>query len=124
MSAKHQPGQPWGDEFSASGMKATSDCTQKQMLTIQLSLLFCMPEKTGQFTAIMASGLGNPSRNASESWLAQKGMMRSPQLRSQCCQILLCSSENLGMCQLTANSKPSLMAHSDTVELKDSEEIL
>lgn len=29
----------------------------------------------------------------------------------ECCQIFLCSSENLGMCQLTANSKPSLLAH-------------
>lgn len=83
MSAEHQPGQPWGDEFSMSGMKAMSDCTQKQMPTIQLSLLFCLPEKTGQFIAVMASGLLNPSRSAFESWLAKKGMMRSPQLRSQ-----------------------------------------
>lgn len=54
----------------------------KENATIQLSLLFCLPEKTGQFIAVMASGLVNPC-NASESWLAQKGMMRSPQLRSQ-----------------------------------------
>ena len=32
------------------------------------------------------------------------------------CQVLLCSSENLGTCQLTASSKPSLMAHSDRVK--------
>lgn len=70
MSAEHQPGQPWGDEFSVSGMKAASDCTQKQMPTIQPSLLFCLPEKTGQFIAVMVSGLVNPSCNASESCLA------------------------------------------------------
>lgn len=111
-TAAHKPGQPRGDECSVSGMKATSDFTQKQMSTTQLSLLFCMPEKTGQFIAVMASVLVNSSRTASKSWLVRKGMMRSPQLRS--CSIAK-SSDTLqkvwSTCQLTASSKPLLMAY-------------
>lgn len=106
-------------------MKATSDFTQKQMSTTQLSLLFCMPEKTGQFIAVMASVLVNSSRTASKSWLVRKGMVRSPQLRS--CSIAK-SSDTLqkvwSTCQLTASSKPLLMAYWQISELKDSEEML
>lgn len=64
-------------------MKATSDFTQKQMSTTQLSLLLCMPEKTGQFIVVMAGALVSSSSNTSEFWLVQKGMRRLPQLRSQ-----------------------------------------
>lgn len=43
---------------------------------------------------------------------------------SDCCQILLCSSENLGACQLIASSKPSPTAYSDRVKSWKTEEML
>lgn len=98
-------------------MKATSDFTQKQMSTTQLSLLFCMPEKMGQFIAVMASSLVNSSRTASEPWLVQKGTMRSPQLRSRSIAKSSSALQKIrGTCQLTASSKPSLMGCSDRVK--------
>ena len=109
--------QPWGDQYSVSGMKATSDFTRKKMSTTELSLLFCMPEKTGQCIAVMAGALVSSSRDVSESWLVQKDMMRSPQLRSRS---IAKSSSSLQKIwdtrQLTASSKPPLMAHSDRVK--------
>lgn len=116
MSAEHQPGQPWGDVFSVSGRKAASDCTQKQMPTIQLSLLFRLPEKTGQFMAVMVSGLVNPSCNASESCLAWWGLHNWDPRVLPNPPLLFRKS---GHVSVNSKSKPSLMAHSDTVELKD-----
>lgn len=76
-----------------------------------------MPEKIGQFIAVMASVLVNSSRTASKSSLAQKGMMRSPQMRSRSIAKSFNALQKVwGTCQLPASSKPLLMACTDRIQ--------